>query len=664
MTEAGPLVSAVIIFLDGLPYLDEAIASVFAQRDDAWELLLVDDGSTDGSSALAQAWAARHPGRVRYLEHEGHRNRGMSASRNLGFAHARGEYVALLDADDVWLPDKFARNVAALRAHPAAGMLLGRTEYWRSWNGGAAAADDVPDHGLVSGRVYDPPELFSLVYPVGSRPAPCLCSLLVRLDVVRAVGGFEESFTGFYEDQAFLTKVYLYAPVLVVDDCLDRYRIHPASCSAGVADAGSYARYRQQYFAWLQRYLTSGALAPEVAAAAQEAVRAIGDAPGSAARSRWVRLFRVADDNAATLAADADDPEKVRIAISKARTDVPHHIQLNLPGLTLAAGRRYELGFLARADRERTLATGVSLAHEPWSNAGLYEVVTVTTAWQRVRREFVATVSDPDSRIHFDLGGHEAPVEIGGVTLFDLAQGSAVLPAAPGAASAAAGAGGTVGAVPVGAVDFGSLRRLSPISRDFGFDRGRPVDRHYIEQFLAAHAADIRGRVLEVGERTYTRRYGGSQVTTSDVLHVTAGAPEATLIADLADAPHLPSGAFDCIILTQTLHLIYDARAAVATLARLLAPGGVVLATMPGISQIQDGEWGGVWCWSFTPLSAGRMFRDAFDGRVEVAAHGNVLAATAFLQGLASEELTSAELDATDAGYPVTITVRAARAAR
>ncbi len=167
-----------------------------------------------------------------------------------------------------------------------------------------------------------------------------------------------------------------------------------------------------------------------------------------------------------------------------------------------------------------------------------------------------------------------------------------------------------------------------------------------------------------MGERTYTRRYGGAAVVSSDVLHVSAGAPEATIIADLTDAAHIPSASFDCVILTQTLQLIFDARAAAATLARILAPSGVVLATMPGITQIQDGEWGGVWCWSFTPLSAERLFREAFDGDVAIGAHGNVFAAVAFLHGIAAEELSPAELDQADPGYPVTITVRAARAAR
>ena len=113
-----PLVSVVIAFLDGERFLREAIDSVFAQTYERWELLLVDDGSGPAASSIARECAAREPGRVRYLEHDEHRNRGLSASRNLGIAGARGVYTAFLDADDVWLPDKLMDQVAILESRP------------------------------------------------------------------------------------------------------------------------------------------------------------------------------------------------------------------------------------------------------------------------------------------------------------------------------------------------------------------------------------------------------------------------------------------------------------------------------------------------------------------------------------------------------------------
>jgi SAM-dependent methyltransferase len=215
---------------------------------------------------------------------------------------------------------------------------------------------------------------------------------------------------------------------------------------------------------------------------------------------------------------------------------------------------------------------------------------------------------------------------------------------------------------PVGRVEFGSLRRTAPISRQFGFDRGLPIDRYYIENFLAAHADDIRGRVLEVGDNTYTRRFGGARVAASDVLHVTEGNPDATLVGDLTAADHIPSDRFDCVVLTQTLQLIYDVRSALKTVHRTLRPGGVLLATVPGISQIAGDQWGECWYWSFTRLSMRLICEEAFATDVQVEAYGNVLAATAFLQGLAVEELRREELDQHDPCYELLITVRARKA--
>lgn len=212
-------------------------------------------------------------------------------------------------------------------------------------------------------------------------------------------------------------------------------------------------------------------------------------------------------------------------------------------------------------------------------------------------------------------------------------------------------------------VDFGSLRKLEPFSRCFGFDRGQPIDRYYIESFLSSHAVDIRGHALEIGDDTYSRRFGGGRVTRQEVLHVVPGHPAATIIADLADAPYLASDDFHCIVLTQTLHYIFDVRSAIATVHRILKPGGVVLATVPGISSIcRDQQDKQSDCWRFTAASARRLFTAQFGERnVEVRTYGNVLAAVAFLEGLAVEDLKHHELDHHDPDYQVTIAVRAVK---
>ena len=217
---------------------------------------------------------------------------------------------------------------------------------------------------------------------------------------------------------------------------------------------------------------------------------------------------------------------------------------------------------------------------------------------------------------------------------------------------------------PTGLVSFGSLRRLTPISRKFGLDRGTPVDRYYIEQFLSVHTSDIHGRVLEIGNNTYTRRFGGERVTHSDVLHVESANPCATIVGDLTNAQHIPSDVFDCVILTQTLQFIYDVRAAIKTLHRIVKPGGVVLITISGISQISRYDmdrWGHYW--NLTSLSARLLFEEVFSStHVQVTAHGNVLAAVAFLHGLAAQDLRQKELDYRDPDYELVITIRAVKA--
>jgi SAM-dependent methyltransferase len=210
--------------------------------------------------------------------------------------------------------------------------------------------------------------------------------------------------------------------------------------------------------------------------------------------------------------------------------------------------------------------------------------------------------------------------------------------------------------------DWGGLRRLRPINRRFGYDRGLPVDRYYIERFLETHRCDIAGRTLEIGDDQYTRRYGGVYAMHRDVLHVHDRNPAATIVGDLTDAPQIADGTFDCIVVTQTLHLIYDVDRAVATIHRILRSGGVVLATFPGISQLSQDEWSRTWSWGLGSRLARRLFASRFgEGRVTVDTYGSSLGAVAFLQGLATDELTSAQLEAEEWGCELLVAVRAVK---
>lgn len=210
-----------------------------------------------------------------------------------------------------------------------------------------------------------------------------------------------------------------------------------------------------------------------------------------------------------------------------------------------------------------------------------------------------------------------------------------------------------------GAVKFGDFGRTRPISGTFGFDRGDPIDRYYIEKFLHRHSSDIHGRVLEIGDNTYTMQFGGDNVVKSDVLHVDAVNSNATIIGDLSAADVLPANAFDCIILTQTLHLIFDMPKAISSLAAALKPGGVLLLTVPGITPIDRGEWRHTWYWSLTDTALTRLLSGSFEpSDISVHSFGNVFAAVCFLQGLAQAEVPAQKLDVCDAAFPVVVAAR------
>lgn len=209
------------------------------------------------------------------------------------------------------------------------------------------------------------------------------------------------------------------------------------------------------------------------------------------------------------------------------------------------------------------------------------------------------------------------------------------------------------------AIRLGRIGASRPLSDNWGYDRGTPIDRYYIEDFLSRHAADVHGRVLEVQEDDYSRRFGGERVTHQDILNVDNCNPRATIIGDLADAATLPAGKFDCVILTQTLHLVFDMAAALANVRRSLKPGGVLLITVPGITPVgphEDYDW----YWSLTEQSLRRLLHGAFDPeKVTFAAYGNLFAATAFLHAAAVQEVSRRKLDRFDPAYPVTIAARA-----
>jgi glycosyltransferase involved in cell wall biosynthesis len=510
-----PKVSIIIPFFNSKKFLREALESVFSQTYTDWELLLVDDGSTDGSELIAIQAADQNPFKVRYLFHQGHENQGVPKTRNLGYIHSRGELIALLDSDDLWLPQKLEKQVSILDEYPEADALYGETLYWYSWTGEPEDKnrDFVWDvwkvHDIQPDTIVQPPRLLTplLEYAV----CPCPCSVLLRSEVIKRIGGWENIFrNNIYEDQAFYLKLYLNASVYVDSNCLEKYRQHKGSMCYRTEKEGNIQTVRLFFLNWAQKYL---------------------------------------------------------------------------------------------------------------SKNGYHDLRT---------KEYLEAALLP----------YRHPVFSDQVEL----------------------------PIPVGQTNFGNLRRLTPVSRNWGFDRvhdgqpGQPIDRYYIEAFLHNHMADIKGRVLEIGDSNYTRKFGGDRVLLSEVLNADPDIKEATYNnGDLVTGMGFPKAVFDCFILTQTLLLIYDIQSAVWNAYAALKPGGVLLATIPGISQICRREmelWGDYW--RFTSASVRRLFGDIFgESNITVTTYGNVFTTSAFLFGLTSHELKIEELDFHDPDYQVTIAVRA-----
>lgn len=253
-----PEVSVITAFFNEERFLTEAIESVIQQEFANWELILIDDGSSDDSTQIAKYYAGLYPGRILYVEHEGHANKSTAASRNLGIEKTRGKLVAFLDADDVWLPAKLLAQVKIMRAHPEASMLVEASEYWNSWQNGTSQEDVVVQVGKKRDQVFPAPQLAEMLYPLVPVAAPCPSAIMVRREALIKHGGFEAGFTGrnqLYEDQAFLMKFYLNEPVYISSLCNNRYRQRAGSCVQWVHKEGSYHAVRKYFLNWLQQYM-------------------------------------------------------------------------------------------------------------------------------------------------------------------------------------------------------------------------------------------------------------------------------------------------------------------------------------------------------------------------------------------------------------------------
>jgi glycosyltransferase involved in cell wall biosynthesis len=254
-------VSVITHFFDAERFFAEAIDSVLCQTYQDFELLLVDDGSTDSSTAMAQRYAAADPDRIRYVQHPGGENRGISASRNLGLSAARGDIVGFIDGDDRWRPHKLEAQIALFDKHPDVAAVCGAVNYWSSWNGGR---DRIYRTGHAQDRTVRPPDALLSWYPLGNRASPSMSDIMFRRDAALAAGGFDESFARGYTEYSFLTKFYLREAIYVSSEIWSDYRQHDESCMAQLSQAGRHTAVRAQFLDWLERQLAASGAAHHI----------------------------------------------------------------------------------------------------------------------------------------------------------------------------------------------------------------------------------------------------------------------------------------------------------------------------------------------------------------------------------------------------------------
>jgi len=240
-------------------FIREAIESVFVQSYENWEILLVDDGSKTGCTETAKHYAQSYPDKIRYLEHTEHQNRGASATRNLGIRNAKGDYIAFLDSDDVWLPQKLEQQLSIMQTNPKPAMVYGKTLYWWSWSKNCEMPfhDRIQEHGITPNVLIDPPLLLKL-FLKGKTAIPPTSSVIVRREIIERIKGFEEKIRGDtqnpYDDQAFYSKLCLEFPVFVSSECWDKYRQHSESLCGIAEREGQIQVSHLYYLKWLNEY--------------------------------------------------------------------------------------------------------------------------------------------------------------------------------------------------------------------------------------------------------------------------------------------------------------------------------------------------------------------------------------------------------------------------
>lgn len=531
------IVTVIITCYNHASYLDEAIGSVLYQTYPHFEIVVVDDGSTDHTKAVATNYRE-----VKYVWQE---NQGLSAARNTGVKASSGKYLVFLDADDWLYKDALQQQVTAMQANPECMAVTG-------------GHDKIDD---VSGKII--PEDHGAV-----------------VDADHYLHLLQGNFIGMHAAVMYRREVF---DTLQYDTSLK-----------AAEDYDLYLKLTRKF----PIYAHGGKIAG----------------------------YRIHGNN------------------------MSRNILFMLQNVQKVLSRQQDV--LSGEDERKAFDNGVSIWNKYYAGVileqKLYQIhkkgysknLFTSEEWELVWNNF------PKRTLSLYYKNNKKRIKK--IVKRIIGRNNTENNSAK-----------------LGEIDLGSFKRTKPFSTDFGFDRGGAIDRYYIEGFLEENSGDVKGRVLEIGDNHYTYMYGKGKVVVSDVLHLHRDHPGATIAGDLskADEIPIPDNQFDCIILTQTLHFIYDYEKAIQQCYRILKPGGVLLITVPGISQIDAGGWGDNWLWSFTDKSMRLIFKKNFNSpQVTIKSYGNVFSASAFLWGLGlSEVKNTGLLDDRDGCYQVTIAVRAVK---
>jgi glycosyltransferase involved in cell wall biosynthesis len=534
-SEKSSLISVIIPCYNQAQFLRDAIESVLKQTYKVFEIIVIDDGSTDHTKNQALAYRG-----IRYVYQP---NAGLSAARNKGIELARGEYLVFLDADDWLYSDALESNLNYLFEHSECAFVSGA--HTKVNLDGEVIREEAPE--CVECRHYE--KLLSGNY-IGMHGTVMYHRWI--FDSLK----FDTTLKSC-EDYDLYLKIARTYPIGCHRNKIAVYRQHSQSMSANIP--------------WMLKSVL-------------------------AVHERQKPFLRNTQEQVA-----------------------------------------FSLGTKVWKEYYSTLLfseLSTTLDKNSWPSRESLEVLV---------KEKPATVLPYLFRKSSSYGRQWLKSKLPDSAIRLLTKGKNGIKTVPD----------------IGKINAGDFLRSKPFSEDFGFDRGGAIDRYYIEKFLKQNCSAIKGNVLEIGGNDYTMKFGNLAELKSDVLHVNSENAKATIIGDLSNLLNVSDNRFDCIILTQTLQLIYDVKGALATCYRILKPGGVLLLTVPGISQIDKGEWKSSWLWSFTEASVKRLLSDTFvEASLDVKTFGNVFVASSFLYGVGLPEFPAEMLEKHDESYPVIISAK------